>query len=66
MSSYVDIHVNLADGTFTMEVHGIKGKACTEFTKPLEEALGEVTVRTPTKEMHEKPVTVQARRTLRA
>lgn len=65
MSAYVDVVIN-PDGTFTLDVHGIKGKACTEFTKPLEEALGEVTERTPKKEMHEKPMVVQQPRRLRA
>jgi len=49
-----------ADGTVLLEVAGVKGKGCVDATEELEEALGIVTKRTPTKEYHERPARVIA------
>jgi hypothetical protein len=51
-----EITVEFFEGKVTISVNGAKGKTCTDLTKKLEEALGEVTSDTPTKEMFEKPV----------
>ncbi len=46
------------EGDVTIDVEGVKGKACLDFTKELEEDLGIVTARESKKEMHERPARV--------
>jgi hypothetical protein len=43
------------DGKTNIKVDGMKGKSCLDITKLLEDALGTVEKRTPTREMSEKP-----------
>jgi hypothetical protein len=53
------IRITIApDGKTSIEVVGVKGKRCLDLTADLEGALGIVTERTPTKEMHERPVII--------
>jgi hypothetical protein len=45
-------------GTVQLTVKGVKGKACKNVSKQIEEALGRTTKSVPTNEMKEKPLTV--------
>ena len=49
----IEIVVSL-DGTVTVEVKGVKGSGCTELTRALEEALGEVESRSCKVEFYEQ------------
>ena len=44
------------EGNPSIDVNGVKGKACLDLTKQLEEALGTVTKRTEKEAMKERPV----------
>ena len=44
------------DGEVNIKVNGIKGVACLELTKPIEDALGPVQTRTQTEEYYEQPI----------
>lgn len=50
------------DGKVEIDVTGVKGEACLDLTKELEEALGKVTERKEKKEIHEKPTVVTTKR----
>jgi len=53
------IKVNISpEGEVTIDVEGVKGKACLDLTAELEEELGIVTQRTEKKEMHERPAKI--------
>jgi len=43
-------------GVVNIKVKGIKGMACLDLTKPIEDALGQVQTRTQTAEYYEQPV----------
>jgi hypothetical protein len=60
---YADVSFN-DDGTYTIEAVGFEGtgKACVDFTRPIEEALGPVTSRTMKPEAGDKKVKVPAQR----
>lgn len=45
------------DGSSKIAVSGFQGKACLAATKEIEEAIGKVGKRTPTREMGSAPVT---------
>jgi hypothetical protein len=53
--------ITIEDGTPTVEVKCVKGKACKDITRALEAALGESTDVTPTAEFYE-----QAKQTIKA
>jgi len=55
MSAQITVEIS-PEGTIKLSVNGVKGEACTDLTKKLEEALGTTTSSTPTKEMYEKAV----------
>ena len=46
-------------GETMIEVAGVKGKACLDLTRKLEQALGIVTKRESKREMTEYPVTIK-------
>ena len=52
------------DGSIKIDVTGVKGPACLDLTKELEEALGQVTERKEKKEMQEKPAVTTAKKVL--
>lgn len=49
------------NGEPAVEVNGVKGKSCKDFSKALEQALGDVTKDTVTKEFYEQPVRANLR-----
>ncbi|HEX5433521.1 MAG TPA: DUF2997 domain-containing protein [Candidatus Angelobacter sp.] len=49
------------NGDVSIKVEGLKGKACLEATREIEEAFGETTKRTNTAEFYEQPQRIKAR-----
>ena len=47
------------EGNSSIDVSGVKGKACLDITSKLEEALGVVSKREAKKEMQERPLIVK-------
>ena len=61
----LDVHIS-ADGRLSVEVRGVKGAACLEITKTLEEALGgEIIERRKTYEFDQQPNRSLTRESLR-
>lgn len=60
----LDITIS-ADGKISIHVKGVKGPACTDLTKALEAALGDVTEKSLTAEYYEQPPDIQAGQELR-
>lgn len=58
----IEVTIN-KDGQMELHVRGVKGEACLDITRPLEEALGgEVLLREMTSEAQEPPATEQIER----
>jgi hypothetical protein len=56
------IIVEITDEEITLEVEGVKGKACIDLTRPLEEELGVVEERKLTREYYERETQSQRQR----
>lgn len=55
MAEKAEIEVLIAaDGTVTIKTHGLRGEACIEETKTLEQAVGKVQRREKTREYYEQ------------
>lgn len=55
MAEKAEIEVLIgADGTVTIKTHGLRGEACIEETKALEQAVGKVQRREKTSEYYEQ------------
>lgn len=58
-----EVIIEVTGGVPTITVNGVKGIACKNLTRALENDLGSVTKSTPTKELYEKATnTAQAKR----
>ncbi len=61
----VDIYID-KDGRVRLEVRGVKGEACLDLTRPLEEALGgQIETREMTPEAEERQENVEQKRVKR-
>ena len=62
MAEKAEIEVVIgADGTVKIKTHGLRGEACIEETKALEQAVGRVERREKTREYYEQASTTKGR-----